>query len=438
MVYHHENARDDDANGEASEEGLVSGAIGTERPEGGPLFAADDTANSEGGVAATDAAAAAETSDGPQGEADDGGRSGTALVVERSTAERHVVLLYDHDVLARTIRALDGRGGHDDDFCGPDDETPYDHDPSAEERHRLQQLRRIERGRLGPRRRLLVGTPEMLARVEALAAQAPHFSSFIGLVARAVALSSACGSPLRLAPVLLVGSPGIGKTWLLKKVAAALGTTSEFLAVNILDTWRLRGLNTSWRGARMGKIAEVLLASPTASPIIVLDEFEKAPSLASIDRPYDVFHSLLEEENAKSFVDDFLELPLRADHVLWVAAANGTAGLPGSILDRMLVIEVPDPTRAQLAAIVDGIYTTVCACHGEHFAPDLAGAVRDRLARHNPRQLKRIVAMALAFAAAAGRDALVLDDALRAIELASGASHEGGFRHPIGFTPSAN
>ncbi len=235
--------------------------------------------------------------------------------------------------------------------------------------------------------------------------------------------------------MLLVGAPGIGKTYVLKRVAAALGTTVEFLAVNMFDSWRLRGLNTSWKGARMGKVAELMLASPTASPVIVLDEFEKAPVLGSFERPYDVFHSLLEEENARAFVDDFLELPLRADHVLWIAAANGTAGLPPSILDRMLVMTVPDPTRAQLAVMVDGIYAAVRARHGEHFAASLDEAVRNRLARHNPRQLMRIVALALGFAAAAGRDALHLDDVEHAVALAGGGSQAASFRHPVGFVP---
>ncbi len=167
----------------------------------------------------------------------------------------------------------------------------------------------------------------------------------------------------------------------------------------------------------------------------MLDEFEKAPALGSHDQPYDVFHSLLEEENAREFTDDFLELPLRADHVLWIAAANGTAGLPSSILDRMLVMAVPDPTRTQLATIVDGIYAAVRAPHGEHFAAVLASAVREQLARHTPRRLKRIVALALGYAAAAGCDALTPDDVLRAVALAAGSSREGGFRNPVGFAP---
>ncbi len=241
-------------------------------------------------------------------------------------------------------------------------------------------------------------------------------------------------SPIRLPPVLLVGAPGIGKTFVLKRVAAALDSHFELFPMNMLDSFRLRGLNTAWRGSRTGKIAEALLASPTASPVILLDEFEKAPQLSSAERPYDVFHTLLEEENAREFVDDFLELPLRADHVIWIASANGTAGLPASILDRLLILEIPEPDRDHLARIVEGIYAAVRLPFGDHFADSLSDDVRALLARHNPRQLKRIVALALGFAAAAGRASMHIDDAQRAIVLACEASHTGTFRHPVGFT----
>ena len=372
-----------------------------------------------------------------QNEADDtDGRHRAALAALRSAVETNSVMIYDPADLASLIRELQDRGEPDPDFLGPIDEAPdTSRDLSSEDRNRLHQLRRIACARLGPRRRLLVGTPAMLARVEAVAADCPHFAAFLGLVSRAVALSLATGTPLRLPPTLLVGEPGIGKTYVLKRIAAALATDAVFLPVNILDTWKLRGLNPSWKGARMGKVAEALLASPTASPVIVLDEFEKAPALGSHDRPYDVFHSLLEEENAQAFVDDFLELPLHAEHVLWIASANATAGLPASIVDRLLVLQVPAPTRDQLARIVDRIYATVRGCYGDLFAERVSEDVRDHFARHNPRRLKRIIALALGFAVATGRHALLVDDVRRAIELAGAGSSERGFHRSVGFIP---
>ena len=362
-------------------------------------------------------------------------RQTAALGALQSVIEANSILIYKSEDLRRAIQELEGQED-DNEYVGPDDEQPREKNQNltSESANRLHHLRRITHGPLGPRRRLIVGSQRMLERVEAVTTEAPHFARFVDLVARSVSLSMITRKPLRLPPILLVGAPGIGKTFVLKRIAEALDSPVELFPMNMLDTFRLRGLNTAWRGARTGRIAEALLKSPTACPIIVLDEFEKAPRLDRFDRPYDVFHTLLEEENAEDFVDDFLELPLRADRIIWIGSANGTADLPDSILDRMLVLEIPAPDRAQLARIVEGIYAAVSARYDDHFAANPSAEVRDLLVRHNPRQLKRIVALALGFAAAAGRDALAPPDVNQAVVLASEAAHGNTFRHPVGFS----
>ncbi len=139
-------------------------------------------------------------------------------------------------------------------------------------RHRV--LRQILADPRGPKRPLLHGSAEIAERVRA-AGSAPHFADVIELIARAVLLSEMSNTPLRLPPILLVGSPGIGKTYVSKQLARALGTDIFEIGINIIDSFRLRGLNASWKGAKMGKIAAALLESSTASPVILLDEFDK-------------------------------------------------------------------------------------------------------------------------------------------------------------------
>ena len=133
------------------------------------------------------------------------------------------------------------------------------------------------------------------------------------------------------------------------------------------------------------------------------------------------------------FVDDYLEIPLRLDHIIWIASANSTVGIPAPVLDRLLILEVPLPTRSQLEKIVDGIYATASGRYAGYFKVSLADDVRHLLVRHNPRRLKRIIALAMGYAATDGRNALTGLEVERAGELAEYTARHG-FQHPVGFT----
>jgi|APMI01.1.fsa_nt_gi ATP-dependent Lon protease len=66
--------------------------------------------------------------------------------------------------------------------------------------------------RLGCRNLLLVDAA-ILIRLQALATAAPNFADAIGAVIRAANLSFLGSSPLALPPILLLGPPGIGKSF---------------------------------------------------------------------------------------------------------------------------------------------------------------------------------------------------------------------------------
>ncbi len=71
----------------------------------------------------------------------------------------------------------------------------------------------------------------MIERLSAIKTEAPHFARFVDLVTRAIRTSMRTGTPLRLPPTLLVGAPGIGKTFVLKRVAEAMGSSFELLSM---------------------------------------------------------------------------------------------------------------------------------------------------------------------------------------------------------------
>lgn len=370
-------------------------------------------------------------------EQDGGARQGGDVAASeehrRGCLVRRFHPIYNPADLTRAIHEL--RGGASDVTDGLDDggwdAAPVSVSLASEDVHRLRALERVAADRRGHQRRSIVGSPAMARRIEALSTAMPHFAPALDLVARAALVSARTASPIRLPPILLLGEPGIGKSYTVRRLAEAIGADFSVIAANITDAFRLRGLNTAWRGARMGRIAEALLGAATA-PVILVDEFDKAVG-DHIQRPYDVWHSLLERENAATFQDDFLEIDLRADHISWFASANDVSALPASIVDRMLVIEIPAPSPEQIAVIVASMYAACRAALGGALPEMLPPPAAAELARHSPRHISRLLDLAVGYAAAGGRMALNADDVRHAQHLAD-AGGRIGLRGPVGFT----
>ena len=225
---------------------------------------------------------------------------------------------------------------------------------------------------------------------------------------------------------------------MMRALAGAIGAEFSLVAANITDSFRLRGLPVAYRGAKMGRISEILLGA-SATPVVLVDEIDKAigDTGGRGDGPYDSWHSLLERENAKAFRDDYLEVDVRADQVLWFATANDVSGLPASIVDRFLIVDIPAPSRDQLGGIVVSIYSKCRDAYGGALPEQLAKDVVDELARHNSRRIGRMLDLAVGFAVAAGRRDVTVADVRAADRLAGDTlSVRAGFRGEVGFTPS--
>lgn len=88
--------------------------------------------------------------------------------------------------------------------------------------------------------------------------------------------------------------------------------------------------------------------------------------------PRDVFHSLLEPENARFFIDAYLEeAPLRADRVFWVATANDESELKSSLIDRFLVLRVDQTDADGQAAMLQQLYEEALAQTQAPLSPTL-------------------------------------------------------------------
>jgi ATP-dependent Lon protease len=271
----------------------------------------------------------------------------------------------------------------------------------------------------------------MIERLSDLDAICPHFAVVTAWIVRAAGLAMVTGAPLRLDPAVVLGPPGIGKTFYARKLAEALGVPSEVIAMNLMTDRgaAFTGLTPVWKAAGPGKVAKLLLDHDHASPLIVIDEIEKASPLNPSEKPENVLHSLLERENAARFVDEFVDLPIRADHIFWFATANSLDPLPTSIVDRLIVFSV-EPKPAEMLVIQRSIFHEANLRVGRCFAePD--DELFQVTAGHNPRTLSRLWDIAMGFACAEGRRHLVVED-VRGAERILLAGKEGA-RRPIGF-----
>jgi ATP-dependent Lon protease len=235
---------------------------------------------------------------------------------------------------------------------------------------------------------------------------------------------------MRMTPLILLGPPGVGKTHLVNALALTLGVPFVSIAMSTCDDiGDLVGHSLSWKSARPGILANTLIECGFASPVVLVDEIEKAPRLSPNDKPSDVWHSLFEPENSRNFRDQFLGLSLRADCVLWVATANSLRELPESVIDRTLVVTVAPPNPAESRLIAQSIFGAfVDERPGIHKQlPEEALAI---LAGHTPRTMKKILLVAAGIAAERQSSAIEASDieaALSVIDMPRNTDRRFGF-----------
>jgi len=303
------------------------------------------------------------------------------------------------------------------------EDSPWGEDVSRSNEEELwrRRLKALIKTPGAARRSLLIADDAMIKRIDALKNIAPHFREITDLFLRAAKLSQAAQSPLLLPPLLLLGKPGIGKTFYARNLATALDTYLETVAMDIVsDSFELTGLAMSWKAARPGKIASALIASKTASPVFFLDEIDKANAIHYHDRPLNFLHSALEPENARKFVDDYYTIGMRLDQAIWILTANTLDGLAPSIIDRLMIAYIDDPTRDQLRTIVQGIYTRTNERFNYVFAKTLNDAAINHLLEMIPRKVRKILEIALGFAHAEKGNELSVEDIKKANSLLGG------------------
>jgi len=219
---------------------------------------------------------------------------------------------------------------------------------NGDRERRPQYKRWVERMARNGGQRLVRDLPEDL---DELVEQFPNFRQAAHVIEALGAVHRHVPTQRQSEALLLVGPPGVGKTYFIEAFAALahvdLGPVSLGSAQG---SFELTGTSQHWSNPTPGKVWQLLAEGDYANAILLLDEIDKAGGDERY-RTSSALLDLLESRTAGRFVDQALNIEMDASMLWKIATANTLDSIAPPVLSRLHVIPIEQPSDRQLRLI---------------------------------------------------------------------------------------
>lgn len=218
----------------------------------------------------------------------------------------------------------------------------------------------------------------------------PQFNEVIDYYENTIISLAKLNLPFEISPVLLLGDPGLGKTFFASELAKLINLPfHEISLASATSSFALSGGNIQWAEGSPGFISETLAKCDFANPMILVDEIDKA-SLGATYNPLNAFYGLLEPHSAKRFRDEALEVELDASKIIWVATGNYMESIPSPIKSRMRIFNINQPDKDTMRPVIESIYQYLVKnkVYGKLLDSELEEPVISSLVSLSPRSVR--------------------------------------------------